>query len=266
MTSGSQASDNIAQETVLTLHHWTDALYSFRTTRPKNYRFTPGQYARLGLADADGVNSVVWRAYSITSSEHDDFLEFYIVDIPDGAFTSRAKNLKPGDEVLIVKQSYGFMTTDSFTDGENLWMLATGTGLGPFVSILQNPAVWTKFRHLVLVHGVRTADEFAYQDQILAMKQQPQFAALPATLHILQTTTRENALPGSARLHGRITTLLETGELEKQAGIAITADTSRIMMCGNPKMIEDARIILRARGLRPCRRAIPGQFVTENYW
>jgi len=263
MSSVPQASDNVTNETVIALHHWTDTLYSFRTTRSDNYRFTPGQYARLGLAD---TSHVVWRAYSITSSAQDDFLEFYVVDIPDGAFTSRAKTLKPGDKVLVVKQSYGFMTTDSFSDGEDLWMLATGTGLGPFVSILQDPAVWTKFRNLILVHGVRTADELAYQDQLFALQQQSPFATLPARLHILQTTTREEAPLDPPRLHGRITTLLETGELEKRAGVAISVNTSRIMLCGNPKMIEDARIILRARGLRPCRRAIPGQFVTENYW
>jgi ferredoxin--NADP+ reductase len=263
MFSALQATDKSTVETITAIHHWTPALYSFKTTRPRDYRFTPGQYARLGLGDAQG--NLIWRAYSIVSAINDDHLEFYLVDVPGGAFTSILKQLAPGDSILLDKQSFGFMTAERFSDGEELWMLATGTGLGPFVSILREPGVWQKFRHLVLVHSVRHANELAYQEELRALQQQ--FSHLPATLHTVHTITRDDALAGSPiSLRGRITTLLQNGELERHVGLPLKIETSRVMLCGNPQMIEETRRLLHERGMRPCRRALPGQFVTENYW
>lgn len=260
MNTEALATDKAIRETVIAVHRWTDDLFSFKTTRPQGYQFTAGQYARLGLAtDSDPI----WRAYSITSAPDDDYLEYYSVTVPGGAFTTLLKDIKPGDGIWTEKQSYGFMTADRFSDGDELWMLSTGTGLGPFVSILRDPMAWKKFRHLVLVHCVRHAKEFAYQDQLFALqKNSPKGLA---KLHIVQSATRETE-NRSGRLSGRITSLLENGELEKKVGIPITTASSRIMLCGNPEMIEDTRRILHLRGLRPCRRALPGQFVTENYW
>jgi ferredoxin--NADP+ reductase len=135
---------------------------------------------------------------------------------------------------------------------------------------LRDPSAWTRFRRLVLAHCVRHAEEFSYQDELFALqKNPPRTTGEPAQLHVVQTSTRDpqdQAIAQGTRLHGRITTLLENGELEKKVGIPITIESSRIMLCGNPQMIEDTRRILHQRGMRPARRTLPGQFVTENYW
>jgi ferredoxin--NADP+ reductase len=256
-------------ETVTEVQRWTDTLFSFKTTRPKAFDFVPGQYARLGLPAA---NCDTWRAYSITSSPDDDFLEYYGVLVPGGRFTTMLRDIKPGDSIWTEKEVYGFMIPDRFSDGEDLWMLATGTGIGPFISILRDSKVWQKFRRLVLVHGVRNAEELSYRDELLALRKNPprhDGAADTAQLQLITTTTRDtmnDTRDQSAALHGRITTLLENGQLEQAAGMPITVESSRIMLCGNPAMIEDTRRLLHARGMRPCRRVLPGQFVTENYW
>lgn len=248
-------------ETVTEVRRWTEALFSFKTTRHADYRFAAGQYARLGLSDAS--DTILWRAYSIVSAPHEDYLEYYGVLVPGGAFTSMLKEIKPGDTIWTDKQSFGFMTPDRFVDGDDLWMLATGTGLGPFVSILRDAPVWKKFKRLIVVHCVKYAAEFGYQEQLSAMKSA--HPAGNAELRIIQCVTRE-ASTKQEQLSGRITTLLNSGELEQAAGVPITAASSRIMLCGNPEMIEETRRILHQRELRPCRRALPGQFVTENYW
>lgn len=251
-------------ETITSVHHWTAKLLSFRCTRPPAYQFTPGQFARLGLMTADG--EIVSRAYSVTSAMEENTLEFFLVLVPDGPFSSLLAKLQPGDQILVEKSSYGFMTADRFVDGEDLWMLATGTGLGPFISILQDPAVWKKFRHLVLVHCVRNRDELAYQALLQALPRRTELAAGGAHLTLVQATTRDTQTISPQHLHGRITTLLEDGTLETAAGKPIRVEASRVMICGNPEMITATREILVQRGMRPCRRAVPGQFVTEDYW
>jgi len=200
------------------------------------------------------------------SAPSEDFLEYYGVLVEGGAFTAMLKDIKPGDAIWTDRQRFGFMTVDRFADGEDFWMLATGTGLGPFISILRDASVWTRFRKLILVHCVRHGDEFTYADELHALQRNPPPGAL-AELRIVQSATRDT--PDGThpdRLHARITTLLQDGRLELSAGAPMTMETSRVMLCGNPAMIEDTRSILHQRGMRPCRRALPGQFVTENYW
>jgi ferredoxin--NADP+ reductase len=250
------ASDKGTRETITQLHRWTDKLITFRTTRPVNYEFTPGQYARLGLPDDGGM---IWRAYSITSTPGEDSLEFYGIVVEGGQFTSRLDRLKVGDEIWVDRQVFGFMTESRFIDGEDLWMLATGTGVGPFVSILRDQALWQRWRHLVLVHCVRHPDELAYRDELAAIAK----AADPGKLRLLQLVTRDAA---GDHLHGRITTLLQNGALEQAAGLPLNAEQSRVMLCGNPAMIEETRKLLHERGMKPVRRVNPGHFVTENYW
>ena len=247
-------------ETIISVRRWTDSLLTFQTTKPPGYSFTAGTYARLGLADERGM---IWRAFSMTSAPADEFLEFYGVIVPGGLFTAQLNKISPGDTIWVEKQVYGFMTVDRFTDGDDLWLLSTGTGIGPYISMLRDPHVWSKFRNIILVHGVRHAAEFAYRDELAALPPAT-VAGMPAKLQVIRATTRDPAT--DEHLHGRITTLLEEGQLEKKSGIAITEASSRIMMCGNPEMIEDMRRLLHQRGLRPVRRALPGQFVTENYW
>lgn len=263
MQSALQPDERSTRETITAIRHWAPGLYSFRTTRPPSYRFTAGQYARLGLHNQ--IGNLVWRAYSIVSAGTDAELEFYVIDVPGGAFTSTLRTLLPGDPVLLDRQSHGLMMPERFIDGEDLWMLASGTGLGPFISILREPAVWQRFRHLVLVHSVRRPEEFAYDEELHRLRQVN--PAGPATFHLLQTSTRDQEQPTQeCRLHGRITTLLENGELEKRAGLPLQAASSRVMLCGNPAMTEEMRELLKQRGMRPCRREVPGQYVAENYW
>jgi ferredoxin/flavodoxin---NADP+ reductase len=256
-----RTADKATLETITSMNWLCANLLTFTLSRPAGYKFTAGQYARLGLQDVHGL---VWRAYSMTSPPSQDLLEFYSIIVPDGLFTTQLKALQPGGRMLLEKQCYGFMTPDRFDDGEDLWMFATGTGIGPYVSMLRDPYVWGKFRNLILVHCVRHAAEFAYHEELLQLSQHPETTA---RLHLVRTTTREaNVASEPLWLHGRITSLFESRELESAVGLPITEEASRIMLCGNPAMIEDMRRLLHKRGLRPLRRAIPGQFVTENYW
>jgi ferredoxin/flavodoxin---NADP+ reductase len=250
-------------ETVQHVRWWTDKLFTFTTTRSPDYAFVAGQYARLGLPDEHGA---IWRAYSMTSAPDAEHLEFYGILVAGGLFTARLKDLEPGHGILVEKQAYGFMTVDRFTDGEQLWMLSTGTGIGPFISMLRDPLAWRNFRELILVHCVRHAEEFAYREELAQLAARAAADGSTARLRIVRTVTRDSDISEEGVLHGRITTLLDDGGLERAAGFPITEAAARIMLCGNPEMIEDTRKILHKRGLRPCRRTLPGQFVTENYW
>lgn len=257
-------SEKASCERLLSVHRWTDSLLSFRTTRPAGYRFTPGQFARLGL-EIDG--QIVSRAYSITSAEHEDQLEYYAIIVPGGQFTTRLDALRPGDAVWVEKLSYGFMTAERFVDGRQLWMLATGTGLGPYVSILQQPEVWQRFDHLVVVHGVRRREELAYADKFEQLRRQAAEQGWPARLQLLRCVTRDTDLPDAhGWLAGRLTTLLRDGALEQAAGLPLSVEQSRLMACGNPDMVTEVRELLRERGMGPLRRTGGGQFVTEDYW
>jgi ferredoxin/flavodoxin---NADP+ reductase len=263
MLTDPKIAEKATVEKILRLHWWTDKLVTFTTTRPPGYSFAAGQYARLGLRDANGI---VWRAYSMVSSPAQEFLEFYGVLVPNGLFTTQMKALKEGDGILVEKQCYGFMTPDRFSDGEDLWMIATGTGVGPFISMLRDPYVWEKFRNLILVHGARHAEEFAYRDELASYCRRAPFG-LASRLQVVRSVTRdEPSAPDLLTLKGRVTTLFENGALEKAAALPITDAASRFMLCGNPEMIEDMRKLLHGRGMRPVRRALPGHFVTENYW
>ncbi len=257
-------SEKASCERLLSVHRWTDKLLSFRTTRPAGYRFSAGQFARLGL-EIDG--EIVSRAYSITSAEEADELEYYAIIVPGGQFTTRLDALRPGDPVWVEKLSYGFMTADRFTDGSQLWMLATGTGLGPYIAILQQPDVWRRFKDLVVVHGVRQREELTYIEQFEAMRQHARQQGWPARLHLLRCVTRESSLPpDEALLAGRITTLLRDGVLEQATGLPMSLEQTRVMACGNPDMVTELRDLLRQRGMTPLRRTGGGQFVTEDYW
>lgn len=272
------ATDKSTCETVRTIDWWTDDLFRITISRPAAYRFTPGQFSRLGLGDPASPAGVVWRAYSVTSHPDADHLEYYGVTVPGGAFTGAVGHMRAGDPILLEKSPNGFLTVDRFTGGTDLWMLATGTGLGPFISILRDAAVWQRFDDVVLVHCVRQANELAYASELDQMAATAAEKPAAARLHLVRTTTRD-AVPafkygaeqqpqagGQGDLHGRITTLLQDGTLERATGIAQTTEFSRIMLCGNPAMIDETRKLLQQRGFLPCRRAVPGHFLTENYW
>jgi ferredoxin--NADP+ reductase len=254
--------DKYTTQTITTVRPWTDSLFSFRTTRDRGYRFVPGQFARLGVRGAhDG--EIVWRAYSIASAAHDEHLEFFSVVVPGGAFTSRLAQLRRGDEILVERKSYGFLTTDRFEAGRDLWMLATGTGLAPFLSILHDFATWESYDNLVLVQSVRTQPELAYEDLIRGFEKSEYYAEFAHKLRYARIVTRE-PVPGALR--DRVTKLLASGVLEENIGLRLDHDRSRIMLCGNPEMVEDSRCILVERGFRLSRRGEPGHLAVENYW
>lgn len=253
--------DKYTIETLTHVKPWTESLFSFRTTRDRGYRFVPGQFARLGVRAADG--DVVWRAYSIASSPYDEHLEFFSVVVPGGAFTSRLSRLGAGDEILVERKSYGFLTTDRFEAGRDLWMLATGTGLAPFLSILHDLATWESYDNLVLVQSVRTQPELAYEDLIRGFEKSEYYAELAHKLRYARIVTRE-PVPGTLR--DRVTKLLANGVLEENIGLRLDHERSRIMLCGNPEMVEDSRALLVERGFRLSRRGEPGHLAVENYW
>lgn len=248
-------------ETVLALRHWTPSLLSFRTSRAPGFRFTPGHYARLSLDDAS--DGVVWRPFSVVSSAHDPHLEFFAVLVPGGDFSGPLSRTREGDSIRVEKASYGFMTIDRFTPGKDLWLLASGTGLGPFLSILRDPTTWQTYENLVLVHSVRHGGELAYRDEIAAIPNAELLAASSAQLKYVPVVTRE---PWPGALAARIPHLIEDGRLEQAAGVKLDPQRSRIMVCGNPEVARELRGQLTVRGFRINRRAEPGQLAFENYW
>ena len=253
--------EKFTRQRLLEVQTLTPTLFTLRTTRDTGFRFTAGQFARLGVRKPCG--SIVWRAYSMVSAPHDEFLDFFSIVVPDGEFTSELSRLKPGDELLVDKQTFGFLTLDRFIDGRDLWLLGTGTGIAPFLSILQDFEVWQRFERIILVYSARTASELAYQDLIRELPQRDYLEGLGSKLTYLPVVTREQ-MPGA--LHGRVTTLIENGELERAADLQLEPEHSRIMLCGNPQMIEDTRTILKARDLNLSLTRRPGQVAVENYW
>lgn len=183
--------------------------------------------------------------------------------VPGGGFSGPLSRTREGDTIRVEKTSYGFMTIDRFAPGKDLWLLASGTGLGPFLSILRDPATWQTYHNLVLVHSVRYGGELAYRDQIAAIPNEELLAASSAQLKYVPVVTRE---PWFGALAARIPQLIEDGRLEQAAGVKLDPQRSRIMVCGNPEMARELRGQLTVRGFRINRRAEPGQLAFENYW
>lgn len=255
------ASDKFTRESITWIHSWAPHLFSFRTSRPKGFRFTAGQFARLGVEKAHG--GVAWRAYSMVSGPFDEHLEFYSIVVPGGEFTSELAQLTVDDTLLIEKQNHGFLTLSRFTGGHDLWLLSTGTGIAPFLSILADPDTWDRFERIVMVHSVRHANELAYRDQIISLHQHGAFGGHAGKLIYVPVVTREK-IPGM--LSSRLTQIIASGDLERSSGLALDLDRSRIMLCGNPQMVDDTRKALKAKGFQTSRQSAPGQIAVENYW
>lgn len=253
--------DKATQETVLSMRLWCDKLLSFRTSRSRSFRFQPGQFVRLGLESPAG--DIVWRPFSMVSANYDEYLEFFAILVPDGAFSDRLGRLGAGDPIHVEKIPYGYLTTSRFVGGQDLWLLASGTGLAPFLSILRDPEVWAQYENIVLAYSVRLAQELAYQEEIAALEKDELFADAKARLHYAPIVTRET-VPGW--LGQRLTVLLSDGSLERRVDLPIDPERSRLLICGNPQMLDDVRGILQTRGLRPDRSREPGNFASENYW
>ena len=248
-------------ETVTWIHYWAPHLFSFRITRPADFRFIPGQFARLGLAHIERTDQLVWRAYSMASEREADYLEFYSILVPDGEFSMPLARIDIGSTILVDLSVYGFLTADRFENGKDLWMLSTGTGLAPFVAMFGEERIWNDYDNLIVVHSVRETRELAYRKEIEALRDAPRFAG--AKLHYVPTLTLERS---ADTLEGRITTRIADGTLEARVGFALEPIRTRALICGNPGMVGETRKLLSARGFAPSRRASPGQFVVENYW
>jgi ferredoxin--NADP+ reductase len=255
------SAEKFTRQTLLDVRPLTPNLFTLRTTRDPGFRFRAGQFARLGVTKADG--STVWRAYSMVSSPYDEFLEFFSIVVPGGEFTSELSRLEVGDTLLVDRQAFGYLTLDRFVDGRDLWLLSTGTGVAPFLSILQDFEVWEKFERIILVYSVREARELAYQELIAGLAQRDYLAEFAHKLQFIATVTREEH---PSAMSGRITALIESGELEQAASATLTAEHSRVMLCGNPQMIDDTRQLLKQREMHLSLSRRPAQVAVENYW
>jgi len=276
-------SDNIQTVTVLSKTTWTPNLFSFTVSRPDSFKFTAGQFVRLGvnpsrlkyyteqsgMSDADisdeALDEDIFRAYSIISSPFDEVLEFFSIVIPEGGFTSQLQHLQIGDELLLNTLPFGFLTLARYQKPlpKDLWLLATGTGLAPFLSMLQDLKTWEDYEHIVLAYSARSLEELAYVEKIESL--QEDFGSLvenPAKLIFIPIVTRE---PVEGALAERLPKLLLDGTLQARAGIDLDIDTTHVMLCGNPDMVDDTKEALKSLGLVMNRRG-EGNIAVENYW
>jgi len=255
------SAEKFTRQVLLDVQTLTPSLFTLRAGRDTGFRFRAGQFARLGVTKADGA--VVWRAYSMVSSPYDEFLEFFSIVVPGGEFTTELSRLREGDSLLVDRQAFGYLTLDRFIGGRDLWLLATGTGVAPFLSILQDFEAWERFERIILVYSARQVVELAYRELIAGLGERDYLAEYAHKLQFIPTVTREQC-PGM--LSGRITRLIESGELERVAGVALTPEHSRVMLCGNPQMIDDTRAVLKQRNLHLSLSRRPGQVAVENFW
>jgi ferredoxin--NADP+ reductase len=239
---------------VVELRQWTEELYSLRV-RADIAPFIAGQFTRVAREIG---GQIIARPYSFVNAPDHPVLEFYFITVPAGPLSHELIRLGPGDEILVAPRAAGFFVLRELPDAECLWMLATGTAIGPFLSILGTGEVWTRFRHVVLVHSVRTAPELTYRDTLDALLEQH-----PAQLQVIPMVSRENV---DHALEGRITKAIADGRLEARAGLALDPAGSQVMICGNPAMVHDTTHLLEQRGLRKNRRREPGHITTEQYW
>jgi len=247
------------EEEVLSVHHWTDTLFSFTTTRDPSLRFSNGHFTMIGLRVND---KPLLRAYSIVSPNHDEHLEFLSIKVPDGPLTSRLQHIQVGDKVIVGRKPTGTLVIDYLLPGKRLYMLSTGTGLAPFMSIIRDPATYEQFEQVVLVHGVRQVNELAYHDYITQELPAHEFLGemVTAQLHYYPTVTRE-----PYRNMGRVTDLLESGKLTSDMNLpALNPAEDRVMICGSPGMLKDLKQMLETRGFSEGNTSRPGDFVIER--
>ena len=249
----------INTETVLSVRHWTDTLFSFTATRDAGFRFINGQFTMIGL-QVEG--RPLLRAYSMCSANHEEELAFYSIKVPSGPLTSRLQLLREGDQILIGGKPVGTLVQDNLLPGKILYLLGTGTGLAPFVSVIKDPDVYDSYEHVVLVHGCREVAELGYGELVVEQLRQDEFFAelVRGKLLYYPTVTRE-----AFRNTGRITDLLESGKLQSDLGLPpLSAADDRVMLCGSPAMLHDLNALLLARGFTEGSHAEPGHYVIEK--
>ncbi len=248
------------EETVLSVHHWTDRLFSFTTTRDTTLRFSNGHFTMIGLRQENG--KPLLRAYSIVSANYEEHLEFLSIKVQDGPLTSRLQHIKVGDKIVVGRKPTGTLLIDYLLPGKNLYLLGTGTGVAPFLSVARDPATYEQFEKVVLVHGVREVAELAYHDYLMHELPNHEFLGEMVTNQLLYypTVTRE-----PFRNQGRMTDLLEAGKIEADLGLSkLDPANDRVMLCGSPAMLRDLKHMLEQRGFVEGNTTKPGDFVVER--
>ncbi len=247
------------EEIVTTIHHWTDRLFSFQTTRDPAFRFENGQFAMIGLM-VDG--RPLLRAYSMASPNHSEFLEFFSINVPDGPLTSRLQHIVPGDTVLIGRKPTGTLLQDNLLPGRNLYLVSTGTGFAPFASIIRDFAVYERYEKIVAIHGCRLIAELGYSRHLVDALQADEYMAeiVAGKLVYHPTVTRE-----AFEAVGRVTTGLEDGSIPARAGLApLDPALDRVMICGSEVMLKDSVELMRRRGFVEGSSSAPGHYVIEK--
>ena len=269
---------------VIEVTRWAPTLLSFKVTRPDGFKFTAGQFVRLGIHGKDlqyfaqnhetklitseiqgqpiDLEGYVFRAYSVASSPYDEFIEFFSVVIPEGEFTSKVNHIQVGDSLLLNTTPFGYLTLARYQLPlpNDLWLLATGTGLAPFLSILKTIDVWQQYQRIILVYSARTSQELAYQAEIGSIKSI--YGDNGAAFVFLPIVTREADYTGEK---ARVPNLILSGKLTELVGQKLDKERSHVMLCGNPQMVEDTKEALKSLGLTMNRRG-EGNIAVENYW
>ena len=250
---------SVSRQSVTSVHHWNDSLFSFKTTRDRGLRFENGHFVMVGM-EVDG--RPLMRAYSIASANYDEELEFLSIKVPDGPLTSRLQNIRVGDELFVSSKPTGTLVVDHLIPGKNLFLLSTGTGVAPFMSIIRDPETYERFDKVVLAHGVRRVSDLAYQDVILDELPNNEYFGdrVRDRLIYYPTVTREEF-----RNQGRLTTLMTNGKLFQDVGLTCPdPGRDRFMLCGSPSMLKDICRILDDWGFKESRHGIQGSYVIER--
>ncbi len=249
---------NIREEEVLTVHHWNDTLFSFTTTRDPGFRFENGQFIMIGM-EING--KPLMRAYSIASANYEEHMEFFSIKVQDGPLTQHLQKIQPGDKLLVSKKPTGTLLVDALKPAKHLYLLATGTGLAPFMSVIKDPEVYERFDKVILTHGVREVSELAYQDVIKELPENEFFGEMvKGKLLYYPTVTREDF-----HTKGRLTDALTSGKLAESLGLPpINVEDDRFMLCGSPSMLKDFCEILDERGFKETIRGDVAEYVIER--
>jgi ferredoxin--NADP+ reductase len=250
----------LATEKVLSVHHWNDTLFSFKTTRDPGLRFENGQFVMIGL-QAEG--KPLLRAYSIASPNYEEHLEFFSIKVPNGPLTSRLQHLQVGEDLLVSRKPTGTLVLHDLKPGKHLYLLSTGTGLAPFMSLIQDPEAYEQYEKIVLIHGVRYVNELAYEKFITEELPENEFFGEEVRNKLIYypTVTRE-----PYRNQGRLTDLIESGKLFTDIGLPpLDPAVDRAMICGSPQMLKDTSDLLDRRGFQVSPRiGDPGDYVIER--
>ena len=247
------------EEEVLTVHHWTDRLFSFTTTRDTALRFSNGHFTMIGLRVN---NKPLLRAYSIVSPNYEEHLEFLSIKVQDGPLTSRLQHIQVGDKIIVGRKPTGTLLIDYLLPGKNLYLLSTGTGMAPFLSVFRDPDTYERFDKVILVHGVREVKELAYHDYLTHELPQHEFLGemIREKLLYYPTVTRE-----PFKNQGRLTDAIESGKLFSDLGLpAFNPTDDHVMICGSPQMLKDLKHMLEERGFKEGNTTKPGDFVIER--